>query len=258
MLKLDAIQHWYGRTLVVDGVTAEVSPGTVLTLVGPSGCGKTTLLNIAAGLVTPTAGSIENGFARSACVFQEPRLLPWRTLRDNIGFGMKALGHDARERAAVAERLVERLGLAGSSDRYPRQLSGGMRQRAALGRALAVEPDLLLLDEPFSALDIGLRRELQGLLLDLLADRNTAALFVTHDLAEALLLSDEVIVLSPTPGRVAHRLRPARPRGQRNDGSVYRELAELLDVPAVRAAFGLPAGSAEPPALARSGSFSGR
>ena len=159
---------------------------------------------------------------------------------------MKALGYPAGERDEVALGLIERLGLAGAADRYPHQLSGGMRQRAALGRALAVEPDLLLLDEPFSALDIGLRRELQHVLLDLLTERDMAALFVTHDLAEALLISDEVVVLSPGPGRVAHRLRPAEVRGRRNDASVYRSLPALLDVPSVREAFGLTGSPAEP------------
>ncbi|MDF2628824.1 MAG: transporter related protein [Symbiobacteriaceae bacterium] len=205
MLKLTAISHDYGQGTVLADISLDLAPGRVLALTGPSGCGKSTLLHMAAGLVTPGAGHVSNTFRRTACVFQEPRLLPWRTARENIAFGLKALGVRGAERRSRSEALARRLGLEDALAKYPHQLSGGMRQRVALGRALAVEPDLLLLDEPFGALDAGRRAELQEMLLSLLRERGLAALLVTHDLAEAERLGDELVVLSGAPGRVLER-----------------------------------------------------
>lgn len=205
MLRLRSISHDYGQGAVLEHVTLELAPGRVLALTGPSGCGKSTLLHMAAGLLAPVAGDVENTFRRTACVFQEPRLLPWRTARENIAFGLKALGLGGAARRSRAEALAQRLGLGDAVAKYPHQLSGGMRQRVALGRALAVEPDLLLLDEPFGALDAGRRAELQEMLLGLLRERGLAALLVTHDVGEAELLGDEMLVLSGAPGRVLER-----------------------------------------------------
>ncbi len=238
MLVMNDIRHSYGGTVVLEGVSLALRPGQVLSMTGPSGCGKTTLLHMAAGLVRPGSGTVDNRFRRAAYVFQEPRLLPWRTTADNIAFGLKAQGVAPAHRRRQAMELVQRLGLTGAEGKYPHQLSGGMRQRVALGRALAVEPDLLLLDEPFSALDLGLKRELQELLLSLLAERNLAALFVTHDLAEAVRLGDELLVLSPSPGRVRQRQILDRPPAQRDDPYVYETLSRLLREPAVAACFG--------------------
>jgi len=229
MLTLTAICHDYGTGLVLDRVSLTLEPGSVVALTGPSGCGKTTLLNIAAGLLEPSGGSVESGFLRAAYVFQEPRLLPWRTALDNIAFGLKALGVPAAERRNKARTLGYRMGLDDTALRqYPHQLSGGMRQRVSLGRALAVEPDLLLLDEPFSALDRSRRAELQELLLGLIAERRLAALFVTHDLAEAVRMGDELVMLSPAPSRVSDRFRPDRPPAERDDLYVYETLSALL------------------------------
>jgi NitT/TauT family transport system ATP-binding protein len=205
MLTLEAVSHSFGQGPVLEGVSLTLAPGQVLAITGPSGCGKTTLLHIAAGLLRPSQGSVTNTFTRSAYVFQEPRLLPWRTARQNLAFGLKAMGVAPAERRAAAERLAARLGLEGALDRYPHQLSGGMRQRVALGRALAVDPDLILLDEPFGALDSARRKSMQDLLLGLLAERGAAALFVTHDLSEAERVGDELLVLSPAPGRILTR-----------------------------------------------------
>lgn len=202
MLTMTAVGHDYGPLTALADIDFTLEPGQILSIVGRSGCGKTTLLQIAAGIILPTRGRVENRFQRVAYVFQEPRLLPWRTAAQNIAYGLKAAGAPPERQRRAAATLIERLGLAGSANRYPHQLSGGMRQRVALGRALAIEPDLLLLDEPFGALDPGLRSEMQRLLLDLLRERNLAALFVTHDLAEAVRVGDELIVLSPAPGRV--------------------------------------------------------
>jgi NitT/TauT family transport system ATP-binding protein len=239
MLTLDSIVVRHDGRPTLDGVSLTVAPGAVAGLLGPSGAGKTTLLQIAAGLRRPDAGAVSNGFARTAIVFQEPRLLPWRTALANIAFGLKALGSPRAARRERAERLAARLGLTAADTRkYPHELSGGMRQRVAIGRALAVEPDLLLLDEPFSALDVGLRRELQDLVRGLIDERGLAALFVTHDIAEAARLADGLIVLSPVPARVVHHSRIERPFAERDDAFVFETAAAFLRAPAVATAFG--------------------
>lgn len=211
MLALESVSHAFRQGPVLTGVSLTLEPGRVLAITGPSGCGKSTLLNIAAGLLAPSAGRVACSFRRTAYVFQEPRLLPWRTARENMAFGLKAMGVDRAGRYARVEALAGRLGLGEALGRFPHQLSGGMRQRVALGRALAVEPDLLLLDEPFSAVDPARRGELQELVLGLLAERNLAAVIVTHDLAEAEHMAHEWLLLSAAPGRVIERRRKQTP-----------------------------------------------
>ncbi|WP_163559364.1 ATP-binding cassette domain-containing protein [Halomonas sp. NO4] len=237
MLKFDAVGHVFGMSRVLDRVSLTLAPGESVCLVGPSGCGKTTLLRIAAGLVTPTEGGVKDSFHRSAVVFQEGRLLPWRRLLDNIALGLKAAGVPRRERRARARTLAAELGLADRHDHFPHELSGGMQQRVALARALAVEADCLLLDEPFSALDVGLRSEAQMLLLDLLARRGIASLMVTHDLTEALRLGHRVVVLSPAPGRIVHETRVERPFAERDTAFLYEAAGALLRHPAVAESF---------------------
>ncbi|WP_338670161.1 ATP-binding cassette domain-containing protein [Pseudodesulfovibrio methanolicus] len=251
MLTWETIAHDYGTGPVLADVGLRVPPGEVLALAGRSGCGKTSLLNMAAGLLAPTTGRVTNTFSHTACVFQDPRLLPWRRTGENIAFGLKAMGMPEAERLAAARRLAERMGLApGDLEKYPGALSGGMRQRASLARALAVEPDLLLLDEPFSALDVGLKRELQDLVRSLIDERGLAAVFVTHDPAEAVRLSDRIVILAPAPGRVVHEQRIIEPFAARDADFVRRTTDGLLAAPAVRAAFGptvaTPAGSSIP------------
>ncbi|MEZ7195356.1 ATP-binding cassette domain-containing protein [Pseudodesulfovibrio karagichevae] len=239
MLTWENVSHDYGTGPVLTGVGLRVPPGEVLALAGRSGCGKTSLLNMAAGLLAPTAGRVANTFSHTACVFQEPRLLPWRRTVDNIAFGLKALGLPRAERLASARRLAGRMGLApGDLEKYPGALSGGMRQRASLARALAVEPDLLLLDEPFSALDVGLRRELQDLVRSLIDERGLAAVFVTHDLSEAVRMSDRIVILAPSPGRVVLEQRIPEPFAARDADFVRRTADRLQAAPAVRTAFG--------------------
>jgi NitT/TauT family transport system ATP-binding protein len=243
VLHLCHVTHRYGDREVLRDINLSVTPGQVLALTGPSGCGKTTLLHLVAGLRAPSAGQVDNRFEGSAYVFQDPRLLPWQTALDNLAFGLKAQGVPKRERRERARELGVQLGLEGALDSYPYQLSGGMRSRVALGRALLLEPELLLLDEPFSALDIGLKRELRGLLQSLLARRGIAAIFVSHDLSEVVGAADQLIVMAPSPGRVVHQQSLPGRRGQRHEAGVYAVVAELLSDPKVSAAFGLPEAS---------------
>ncbi len=205
MLVLDRIYYEYDRSPILDGISLSLAPGKILCLTGPSGCGKTTLLRIAAGLIAPSAGVVNNGFAGTAYVFQEPRLLPWQTTQENIAFGLKARGVSQPKRDRVSQQLAKQLGLEEALDHYPHQLSGGMQQRVALGRALAINPDLLLLDEPFNGLDVGRRREFQEILLQLLGECNLAACLVSHDLAEAVRLGDRILVMSPSPSRIVYQ-----------------------------------------------------
>ena len=219
-LALDGIGHAYlGRT-VIDRLDLGLQPGEVVALAGPSGCGKTTVLQIAAGLVDPLRGRVRRAYDRHAVVFQEPRLLPWMTAAGNIGYGLRVAGRDWE--AAAARRAVE-VGLAANDlGKYPAELSGGMRQRAAVARALAVDPQMVFLDEPFSAVDVGLRRDLQDLLIAAAAREGFSALFVTHDLSEAARIAHRLVLLSAQGGGgvVAECAIPGRP-GTRSDRDVF-------------------------------------
>lgn len=239
-LSVAAVSHAFGPEPVLSGVSFHLPRGRVGCLIGPSGCGKSTLLAMIGGLVPPEQGAITHPFRHPVFVFQDPCLLPWRTARDNIAFGLKALAMGRRERAARAERLLEVVGLApADAGKYPHELSGGMRQRVALARALAVEPDLLLLDEPFSALDIGLRRQMQALVRRLIAGRDLTALLVTHDLAEAVRLADRIVVLSPRPSRVVAVHDIAAAAEARDDAFVHAEVSALLAAPAIARALAM-------------------
>ena len=239
MLLLENLKHQYGNFTVLEGINLCVSSGEIICFSGPSGCGKTTLLRIIAGSIKPTSGLVKNLFARTSFCFQEPRLLPWRNALENISLGLKAKGIGIRKRQEIAIALARELGIDRAAKQYPHQLSGGMQQRVALGRALAIEPDLLLLDEPFSALDIGRRRQLQQLLLRLLGDRDLAVILVTHDLAEAVLLADKLIVFSPPPSQIVYEWEPDRPPKKRDEAYIYKTVSKLLAIPEVALCFGL-------------------
>ena len=239
-LCLQEVRHRYALTEVLGGVSLALAPAGVLALVGPSGCGKTTLLHLCAGLLTLQAGQLHNRFANPALMFQQPRLQPWQTCADNIALGLRARGTPRADARVQASAMGRALGLDGDAmAAYPHQLSGGMQSRAALARALVLQPDLLLMDEPFAALDIGLKAQLHRLLLRHQAEHGTAVLMITHDLMEAVRLADTVLVMAAGPGRVVHQHTPPGPALARTDASVYHDTAELLRVPAVRAAFGL-------------------
>ena len=217
----------------LDGIDLTVESEEFAAVVGPSGCGKSTLLNLIAGLLTPSAGAIwldgELPPARTATamVFQEFALFPWRTAQANIEFGLEEMGVPAAERARRARTFIEVAGLAGFEARYPHQLSGGMRQRVGIARALAVRPAILLMDEPLSALDSQTRELLMEDFIRLLADGSMGAVYVTHNLEEAVRLADRIVVLSRRPGRVREVVTIPMTRDERGDINARGKLLAL-------------------------------
>lgn len=201
-LSLEQVRFLRGDETVLDGIDLSVPVGTICALMGPSGCGKSTLLAIAAGLLAPSSGTVHRLDNRPSIVFQDPRLLPWRSALDNVAFALKADRLPGPERRARARDMLAAVGLQGDDPaKYPRQLSGGMRQRTALARALVTEPSLLLLDEPFGALDPGLAQQMHRLVRDYVEQQGASALIVTHDPREALRIAERVLVLSAAPAR---------------------------------------------------------
>ncbi|HKF76618.1 MAG TPA: ABC transporter ATP-binding protein [Candidatus Dormibacteraeota bacterium] len=214
---VDGVGHAFGGRPVLENVDLQVGPHELLCVVGRSGCGKTTLLRILGGLLRPTQGRVlihgdvvSGPSARVAMVFQHFGLFPWKSVRANIGYGLANRGHRDPERV---ERLIDTMGLQGAGELYPRQLSGGMQQRVGLARALAVEPEVLLMDEPFGSLDALTREQLQDELLRIWdRDPGVTGVFITHDIDEAILLGDRIVALVPDPGRVRAEIAVPIPR----------------------------------------------
>ena len=228
MLQATALEHHFGARQVLAPIDLALHPGQCVALVGPSGCGKTTLLHLCAGLLAVQEGALHNGFARTAVMFQQALLLPWLSTLDNIALGLKARGMPRAARQQQARAQAAALGLDALALRqYPHQLSGGMQSRAALARALVQSPDALLLDEPFAALDIGLKAHMHRLLQTQRVQRSLAVLMITHDVAEAVTLADTVLVMAAHPGRIVWRLDLAQPPEQRGDAWVLRQTAAL-------------------------------
>lgn len=208
MLALDRVSKTYPNGVeALARFSAEITQGEIIAIIGGSGCGKSTLLRAIAGLDRASSGtvtlddeSIAAPHAKIGIIFQEPRLLPWLDVADNIGFGLADL--PASERREKVARALDRVGLTDKARAWPRELSGGQAQRVAIARALVPQPEVLLLDEPFSALDAFTRRDLQDHLLDLWADTRPTLILVTHDVDEAVVLADRVLVMRPRPGRL--------------------------------------------------------
>jgi NitT/TauT family transport system ATP-binding protein len=189
-------------TEAVADATFGVDRGEFVTVVGPSGCGKSTLLRIASGLLEPTSGSILIDRQRIGYVFQDPTLMPWRTVRGNVELLAELHGFSREERRSVAQRAIDLVGLTGFEHHYPKSLSGGMRMRCSLARTLTLQPPIMLFDEPFGSVDEITRERLNEETLRLFEDQRFAGLFITHSISEAVFLSTRVLVMSPRPGRI--------------------------------------------------------
>jgi len=219
---------------VIDSLSLAIAPREFVAVAGGSGVGKSTILRIAAGLITPHAGRVsvevarQSGRRRRALVFQDGRLMPWRTVRDNVALGLEGLEIDAAEAKSRIEGVLGITGLTGLADRWPYQLSGGQLQRVGIARALAVRPDILLMDEPFSSVDAITRHRLQAELVRIWQTTATAVMFVTHDIEEAVYLADRVIVLGGEPARIVMEEPVPVPREERGDPrSLYAFAAEV-------------------------------
>ncbi len=218
MLSLANVTKTYPNNVrALEGVTLDVTPGEIVAIVGGSGCGKSTLLRAISGLDRPSKGIVHLDdevivapHEKIGIIFQEPRLLPWLTVAENVGFGIAHL--PASERKERVARALDRVGLTEKANVWPRELSGGQAQRVAIARALVPRPQVLLLDEPFSALDAFTRTDLQDHLLDLWADSKPTLVLVTHDVEEAIVLADRIIVMRPRPGRLFDEIVSDLPR----------------------------------------------
>jgi NitT/TauT family transport system ATP-binding protein len=218
----DHISHRFGALDVLDDVSFTVRAGEVVAIVGPSGCGKSTLLSILGGLLQPTNGAAElrggppaGSLNPLTFVFQDFALLPWCTVEENVAFPLEHAGFSGRERSAIIDDALRRTGLTDFREAWPKQLSGGMRQRVGIARALAVRPAILLMDEPLSALDSQTRELLMEDFVRLLADGSMGAVYVTHNLEEAVRLADRIVVLSRRPGRVRETVTIPMTRSER-------------------------------------------
>jgi NitT/TauT family transport system ATP-binding protein len=229
---ITGVSKAYGRgaaaLLALDGVSLTVARGEFVCLIGASGCGKSTLLNLVAGLDKPSAGTVDTGGGKVALMFQEPALFPWLTTARNVELALRAGGMSRAQRRQRISELLEVVHLGGFADKRPHELSGGMRQRAALARALAQDADVLLMDEPFGALDAMTRDLLHDELDRICADRGLTVLFVTHNVREAVRLSNRVVVLSSRPGRVIAEFGVPIPRPRRIDSAPVAELASTI------------------------------
>jgi NitT/TauT family transport system ATP-binding protein len=206
----DVTKQFRGGGVALDGVSLNVAKGEFVSLLGPSGCGKSTLLKLVSGLTTPTSGRIavngitpENARELMSFIFQDPTLLPWRTVAENVGLGLDLEQTPRAIRDGKVADMLELVGLQKVSQRYPRQLSGGMKMRVSIARALVSRPRILLLDEPFAALDEMSRDRLNEELLRLYLEQQWTVLFVTHSVAEAVFLSSRIVILTPNPGRIS-------------------------------------------------------
>jgi ABC-type nitrate/sulfonate/bicarbonate transport system ATPase subunit len=245
-LVMDHVSHAYvsaqRRTPALDDVSFAIPAGRVCCVVGPSGCGKSTLLGLAAGLLAPSSGRLlwEGEPVRLGpnkhigMAFQQPGLFPWLTVRENVAVGLRTRGHGRHDARRIAEEFLATVGLADFQGAYPSQLSGGMAQRVGIARALALQPRLLLLDEPFAAVDAFTRLKLQQELLALLRRYRPTVMFVTHDVAEAIAVGDMIVVMSPRPASVLRIIPVDAADRNRSSAQFAHKLGETLECLGVR------------------------
>jgi NitT/TauT family transport system ATP-binding protein len=221
---VELTKDYPGGTRALEGITFDVPAGQLTSLIGPSGCGKTTTLKIVAGLIPATSGEVLVGGQpvngpgpERAFVFQDFALLPWATVLRNVAFGLELRGVAKQEREETAREYIAKTNLTGFENHFPHQISGGMRQRVGLARALAVDADILLMDEPFASVDEQIRRTFQEDLLRLLSEERKTVLFVTHSIEEAVYVSDQIVILTRGPGRVSSAVRPEIARDGSSD-----------------------------------------
>ncbi|MCJ7873347.1 ABC transporter ATP-binding protein [Phaeobacter sp. J2-8] len=226
---VDNLTHTFGKgsaspLTVLDGINLKLESGSFNAIVGTSGCGKSTLLKMMAGLFDPSDGQmtldgevIQGTDRRRGMVFQQDAVFPWMTVARNVSYGPRLRGASRAEQAEIEEKWIRMVGLTGFEDRWPRELSGGMRKRVDIGRVYANDPDVLLMDEPFGALDAQTKERMQSDLLETWSATRKTVVFVTHDLEEAIFLADKIIVMSARPGRVHHIEEVSLPRPRTND-----------------------------------------
>ena len=238
IVKIDHVEKIYqsrsGEVVALNGVDMEIRENEFVCVVGPSGCGKSTLLNIIAGLERPTSGrvcvkgkEVVNPGSERGVIFQQYALFPWLTVKKNVKFGLKLRGVKEPELSAIADKYIRLVGLEEFGDSYPKELSGGMKQRGAIARAYAVNPEILLMDEPFGALDAQTRTQLQTELLETWEKEKKTCFFITHDVEEAIILAQRVVIMSARPGRVKEIVPVNIPYPRTQETKMTKEFLDL-------------------------------
>jgi len=227
MIEFCNVSRSFGGLCVINDLSFHIEANKVVSILGPSGIGKTTILRLITGAIKPDSGEVLVSGRNIGYIFQDPRLLPWRTALENVSLGLVAEGKDRKEAERIARRWMNCLGLAGFEDYYPAELSGGMMQRVSIGRALAIEPDILLMDEPFSNLNAELKESLLGMIEEILTEYKTTVVYVTHDISEALRLSDWILTMQP--GSVMEEVHPQNFIGLCNEPHSYRSRTDWME-----------------------------